>query len=95
MKILRDSLGLINYSFPPVPLMENNYEDPRLVPVTPEMQQGNWEDVTQRFEDIISQYACKTPLPTGKPLHPVHLSASNFNSSLIGIYDIKARNAES
>ena len=93
MKILRDSLGLINYSFPPVPLMENNYEDTRLVPVTPEMQQGNWEDVTQRFEDIISQYACKTPLPTWETTSPGSSVSFEFNSSLIGIYDIKARNA--
>lgn len=91
MKILRDSLGSVNHSFPLIPLMENNYEDTRLVPVTPEMLQGKWEDVTQRYNDIISQYACKTPLPTWKTTSPGSSVSFEFNSSLIGIYDIKAR----
>lgn len=93
MKILGDSLGLINHSFPHVPLMGNNYEDARLVSVTPEMQQGKWEDVTRRYDDIISQYACKTPLPTWKTTTPGSSVSFEFNSSLIGIYDIKARDA--
>ncbi len=93
MKLLRDSFGVINHSFPTVPLMKNNYEDTRLVPVTPEMQQGKWEDVTQRYEDIISQYACKTPLPTWKTTSPGSSVSFEFNGSLIGIYDIKARDA--
>jgi lysophospholipase L1-like esterase len=93
MKILGDSLGFINHSFPHVPLMENNYEDSRLVSVTPEMQQGKWEDVTRKYEDIISQYACKTPLPTWKTNSQGSSVSFEFNSSLIGIYDIKARDA--
>jgi len=93
MGLLSDSMGLINHTFPQVPLMNNNYEDTRLVPVSPEMQQGKWEDVTLKYEEIISQYACKTPLPTWKTTSPGSSVSFEFNSSLIGIYDIKARDA--